>query len=324
MLRRLLETFFRRPFVCLLPLLLLTAFGIWSVSDRTQVYTSRGVMSVSNSTLLANLAEVPTGAEVPWWETPAEMTSRTINELMGTDQFTERVAANAGLDDDLAKGTVELDDIRRWVGTAPSGNNLVSIWASTPEPELSTELAKATIDTFVDWAGEGDLAESEAAEDFFARQTAEYEDELAAARAALDAFVRANDLEGLQGADDVPLALQSEYSRLQSDVARAESRYTNALQRVEEARLAMEQAMSNVQQRLRVLDSPTVPERPITTPTRRDAVLTVGLFMVAGFLFSAGLVVMGTLLDRTLRSADDVRNRLGVEVLAVVPAASRR
>jgi uncharacterized protein involved in exopolysaccharide biosynthesis len=322
LLRRLLETFFRRPVVCLLPLVLLTGVGVFGVLDSRDVYTARGVMTVSDSTLLSNLSEVPTGAAgATWWETPAQTTSRAINELMGTDGFADRVADDAGIGAMVDSGAISLDQVRGWVGTEASGSNLVRVWASTDDPELSARLATATLSTFVTWASEGDLSESTAAETFFAERTETYEGELAAAQDALNGFIAANTT---SEDDTIPAAKQTEFDDLQADVTRAEARYSNALQRTEEARLAMEQATSDVKQRLRVLDAPVAPTFAQTTPTRRDAIMTVALYVIAGALFSVGLVVLGTLLDRSIRSADDVRNRLGVEVLAVVPAATRR
>ena len=52
---RLLETFFRRWFLCLLPALLLIGVGVESVATAQSKYVSKGVLYVESETLLSKL-----------------------------------------------------------------------------------------------------------------------------------------------------------------------------------------------------------------------------------------------------------------------------
>ena len=322
LLRRLLETFFRRPVLCLLPLLLLAGLGVFSVRETEQVFRSRGIVTVTNSTLTANLAEVPTNGQGTAWETAAMTTSRTIGELMNTDAFAARVIDRAGLSEAVARGTYDIDDVRSWVGTAATGSNLITVEAAAPTAQIAHDVVSAIIASFVGWVTEGDLADSTAAEQFFAARAETYKGELDTARAALAAFVEANP--SVANREEVPPALVPDLERFQADVDLAQQRYLDAVASREDAALAMQQAEIGAMQRLRTLDEPSMPTIAEQRPTTRDRVMTIALYVIAGLLFSAGLVVLATLLDRSIRSADDLRTRLGVEVLAVVPAARRR
>jgi hypothetical protein len=54
----------------------------------------------------------------------------------------------------------------------------------------------------------------------------------------------------------------------------------------------------------------------------RQALMTTALFMFVGLLLSIGAVVLATVVDRSLWSADDVEHLFRLPVLAVVPAAA--
>jgi capsular polysaccharide biosynthesis protein len=82
-----------------------------------------------------------------------------------------------------------------------------------------------------------------------------------------------------------------------------------------------ETAPAVVEQRIRVLDEP---EAPAAAEGRmKKAVLTVAVFFVLGVLLSLGSVVLAASLDRTVRVPNDITARFGVDVLAVVPNATR-
>jgi hypothetical protein len=61
----------------------------------------------------------------------------------------------------------------------------------------------------------------------------------------------------------------------------------------------------------------------VPTSGLRDVVMTVATFAVLGLMLMLGGVVAASLLDRSLRFAEEIRARLGVEVLAVVPTEVR-
>jgi uncharacterized protein involved in exopolysaccharide biosynthesis len=314
---RLLESFFRRPLVCLLPALVFSALGVLSIVKSERTYASSGVLSVSNETLLSTLTEVGSQGGFSW-ETPATQTSRQINELLGTDQFARSVAEGAGLATAIDAGVYTLDQLRESVGAYDTGNNLVTVKASTGDAALAQKLATSTIDSFINWVIDGDIGESTAAEQFFEGLLANYEDDVDAARGALAQYLAEHPA---TDPDRRPAEEQSEIARLSADVDRAENRYSTALTSSENARLATEQARSDVSQRLRLVDTPQVPYLPESS--RQAQLLKVAMYAVTGILLSIVLVVVGAALDHSLRFPDEVRRRIGLDVLAVVPEARR-
>ena len=66
---------------------------------------------------------------------------------------------------------------------------------------------------------------------------------------------------------------------------------------------------------VQVVDEPTLPERPISPRTGR----TLALAALLGLLLSSGYVVAMELMNRTIRTEDDVKNYLALPVLGAIP-----
>jgi uncharacterized protein involved in exopolysaccharide biosynthesis len=312
---RLLESLFSRPFLTALPIVAFAALGVLSVKSSKADYVSSGVLSVSKSTLLADLAG--TGADAPFsWETQAALTSKDINELLGTNEFAMDVAKDAGLGSALESGLMLLSDVRQSISAYPSGTNLVTIRVATDDPALSLALATSTIKSFTQWVIDGDVAQSTAAEAFFADLLTTYESDLDEARAALSAYQDAHPTE--EGSEPKQTV---ELSQLESDVDLATQRISSAIEKNEDARLSTATATSDITQRLRVVDDPTLPFAPESS--RKTMVLTIATFVIVGMLFAIGFVAAGAVLDRSVRYVGDVQSRLHLDVLAVVPAVRR-
>ncbi len=315
---RFLEAFFSRPFVVSAPLILLTGLGVYSLSDSNDDYRAFGVISVSNTSLLANLTEVGTDQGFSF-ETPAAVTSRAINDLLSTDEFTQDVAERAGLEPGALSDAELLDAVRSSVGAGATGTNLVAVSATTKDPDRSSRLAEAAIASFTEWVVEADVSQSTTAELFFGDLIAEYEAEVESARSALETFLVDNPLDG--GASSFATRQQSAISRLESDVDLAEERYITAVTDQQSAQLATQQARIDIEQRLRLVDMPD--EAELLTKSSRDQALTLAMYVIAGLLLSLGLVALRAFLDRAVHSADDIRAATGFEVLAVVPEVRR-
>jgi polysaccharide biosynthesis transport protein len=110
-----------------------------------------------------------------------------------------------------------------------------------------------------------------------------------------------------------PLLIQE--ARLQRGVTNAESLHTGLKQRYEEARLAAASTVPDI----RVLDTASVPSRPIRDP---------GQFLVLiGLLAGLGLSVVGVVtvdrLDSHVRYPEEVTYGMGLQILSVVPKVIR-
>jgi uncharacterized protein involved in exopolysaccharide biosynthesis len=315
--RRLLETFFRRWYLYLLPLVLFFGVGVWKASGTTSGYRSVGIVDVSNGTLLSELTSIR--GENYGWETPAASTARTINSLLGTGQFVESIAESAGVTGAIERGELTLFGVRQSINATAGGDNLLNVVATTASPELSARLVTATIDGFVDYVVARDVSESRAAEAFFENQVETYVTALQAAEGALRTYV---DTHPGGPIEERPLQEQIEIGRLESAVEQAQSKVTAAQEKTGEARLATEQATEDVRQRLRVIDEPEAAVAP--EPRLKNAVSTVMVFTLVGLLLSFGAVVLATFVDRSLWSVEDIEHAFKLPALAVIPDARHK
>lgn len=308
---RLLEVAFRRWWLVVVPLVLFGGLGVAASLGGSDEYESSAVLRVQDETVLSDL----TGDSSSFtWETPAQATSRQLNELLGTDSFASAVAATAGVDDGSVKGLVSLDDLRSAVGASASGQNLVVVRARTTDPVASQRLTQATIDEFVQTVIDSVLAESDAAEAYFTDLLDRYQAESELATQALDAYLIQHP-EPASG--DRPTVEQLEIARLTRAAEAAEAKVSDTRQRVEGAQLAAEQALADTQQRLGVVDQPQVPTAPLSSV--KEMVKTLAMYMALGVFLAVAAVVVFVLMDRSIRRPSEVRSRLGVDVLATVP-----
>lgn len=312
----LLETFFRRPIVYLLPLILLFAFGVYTALGADDEYQSVGVLHASSGSLLSELTgDTPSFG----YERPSTVTARTINDMMGTSAFLNSVVAEAGLESDIEAGLLTEDDIRDAVTARPHGDNLVAVAAVTPDPVRSQRLADATLDAFVDYVVSNDIADAtvriETYETLREQDLAAYE----AARAELDQYLAEHPWSGDPNLR--PIDQQLAIGLLQEAVSRADEIYRESDENVDSARIAADVAETVVARQLRIVDEPEVSDAPLAG--MRAAAMTVAMFLVIGVVLSAALVVLATVLDRTMRTPGDIEAKFGVDTIAVLPTARR-
>ncbi len=137
----------------------------------------------------------------------------------------------------------------------------------------------------------------------------ESEGEIAVARqkaAALQAIINRNnaDLEKLP-------EVEKGYVKVARDAQVANELYVMLAKRLEESKVAEVMQPNNVQ----VVDEPTLPERPISPRKGRTLVLAALL----GLLLSSGFTVAKELMNRTIRTDDDVKNYLALPVMGAIP-----
>lgn len=311
---RILETFFRRWWLYLLPLLLLVGAGVRSVSRIEPVHRSYGTLYVQSETFLSSLTAVRDGDI--GWNTPASFFDEQLSGLLQTDAFLREVGQSAGLDPSgYLSPAAMLADIRASVSSWPSGDNLVQVTASHRDPAVARDLAAAVVDRFVQWQIDSDANGSTVAEAFFSDLVRSYEQAVVASRDALSQYLVQNP--DPQGGGSRPLAQRVVIDRLTGEVAAAEERLEGGRAKAEEARLATAQVESDVRQRLRMVDVPELATAP--DPVTRTIVLNLGLFTAMGAVLSAAALVTATVLDRSVRSRLDVTQSLSGELLAVVP-----
>lgn len=101
------------------------------------------------------------------------------------------------------------------------------------------------------------------------------------------------------------------YIKAARDAQVANEIYVMLAKRLEEAKVAEVMQPNNVQ----VVDVPTLPEKPVSPRKGRTLVLAALL----GLLLSCGYIVTMELMNRTIRTDDDVKNYLALPVLGAIP-----
>ena len=106
-------------------------------------------------------------------------------------------------------------------------------------------------------------------------------------------------------------AVEKGYVKVARDAQVAGELYIMLAKRLEESKVAEVMVPTNVQ----IVDEPTLPERPIAPRKGR----TLALAALLGLLLGCGFTVAKELMNRTIRTEDDVKNYLGLPVMGAIP-----
>lgn len=106
-------------------------------------------------------------------------------------------------------------------------------------------------------------------------------------------------------------SIEKGYVKLACDAQVANEIYIMLAKRLEEAKVAEVMQPNDVQ----VIDDPTLPEK--TVRPRKGLILSLSFLL--GLMSSCGFVVLNTILNRTIRTEEDVKLYLNLPVLGVIP-----
>ena len=106
-------------------------------------------------------------------------------------------------------------------------------------------------------------------------------------------------------------AVEKGYVKVARDAQVASELYVMLAKRLEESKVAEVMVPNNVQ----IVDEPTFPERPVAPLKGRTLVLAALLGLLAG----CGYVITRELMNRTIKTEDDVKNYLDLPVLGAIP-----
>ncbi len=294
-----------------LPVLLIVGLGVYKTRDYVARYHSVGTVNVASATFLSDLTDV----RVPnfGYETPASKTARSINELMRSDSFAIQVADHAGLTDAVKSGIFTLDDLRTNVYAEARGDTLLGLVAVADDPRLAAQLASSLITSYSAYVLAAETADSNAAADFYESQISTYETAVKQAQVNVDNYVADHKAPNF---GERPENEVIELSRLNNQVQLAQTALDTAQAKLDEAKLATKTSESDIGQRLQVIDEPGVPVAP--EGTLKKKVTTIGMFLVLGLVVGCAMLVISALLDRSIRSSNDLTAE-GLVVLATVP-----
>jgi uncharacterized protein involved in exopolysaccharide biosynthesis len=312
-----LEAFFRRPWLHLLPLILLLALGAATAFRGTEEYRAVGTITAVDSTVIGDLTQTNSGGFN--FQTPASSTATNINEMLRTNEFLNSVAAELGVDVPESQMGLLRTTIASSVSAFDDGEQLVRVAAATERPDLSLRLAEATIQAYISTVTDNAASQADAAVRFFEGQVETAREAYEQARSELNTYLVQNNI---SSGTDVSPSTQVEIDRLQSNFGRAESQYESQLSSLDQARERADATRTEIAQRIRITDAPELPGAP--QPRLKQAVLTLAVFGVLGLLLTLASVIVAATLDRTIRVPGDITAKFGLDVLAVVPDARAR
>lgn len=317
---RLIETFFRRWYLYLLPIPLLLAAGVLTAITATPTYMSSAAIHVQEQSVLVTLASSTSGGFS--WVTPAEATSNEIKELISTDAFVWAVLMETDLREQvttLQASKEYVNQIRESIWADPWRDNLVLLGAIHERPDVAQQLVVAMIDAFLNWKSRKELEDAQAAVAFFETQLATYQAEMNEARQAMQTY---SELHPAPLRGDRPPVEELEIKHLEQIYDMAAQLFKSARDKLESARLSQSLALSKTQKLYPVIDPPNLPLEP--NQGKMDMLMTIAVFAIAGIALSGGTVLIQSLVDRSMRFELDVRQALDLPVLAILPDEPQR
>ena len=314
---RLLESYFRHPWLTLLPILLFSVLGIVYTFISTDAYTAGGIISVNLDPEVNDIGGIQETGYA--FTNPAGQTVNEFHELMMTDSFIRAVVNKSDLEAELPSTQKDLrqmlNDVRERLGVESAGENQVLFGATWEEPKIALQLANGLSDSFLQWHIQSAKIDSGEAVRVAQGLVEDYKEELDSSTKALEEYLILHP-EPLR--DDRPEVEELQIKTLQANIDIDRTRYTNALNKLEDAKVRNEQTETVVKQIYRFVDTPELPNDP--NSGLKDKIISVFIFGVVGIVLSGLSIVLGAILDRSLRYPLDVQQAFGLPVLALVPA----
>ncbi len=335
---RYVETFYRHRLLVIAPLVLCLCISLGVVAVQARTFASTAKIWVDRPLLTAT-------APSNIYQTPADEQTAVLQELVKTRSFCVLAAARGSLPQDLQKAHAadarapinralsllqgqrsnssaaltqdQLDalvfqTISTSATVVASGPNIVTVTFQYGNPAVAADTAQGIIDQYVDEVLGGQRAEAKTAADFYTTQVASARADLSAADAKVLNYLDAHPDQRLQTA--IPDASLTQL-KLVDDQAR--QRYQTLQTKLDDSQLQsaiVEQATPNG---FRVIDSPLVANQPVS---RLKLLLEGGgAGLGAGLMLSLLCLIGLTLMDTSIRSAQDVEPSTGLRLAGVVP-----
>lgn len=287
--RRYAETFFQRPLLYLVPFL--------AIIVAASLIAARAVNTAPAYTATATVAVNLDPAKIrPLGERPAsEHNAELLGELLRTDAFLEGALSRTSLAAELATSDQAETLVRRvranWRQSI-SGLNTIQVAYRCDIAEQCTEVVAAVLAAFRDEVVRAALVSVSA-------NVAFYETQLKAAEQSL---------RSIPPSDPAWNGARVNYEAMLPELTRAKR----------------DEALEGQKRReeFRVIAAP----RSQSAPTARlmAGMLPLVAGGIAALVATAGLVVLGTWLDRTIRSPQDALERLNVRTIASIPRLKRQ
>ncbi len=334
---RYLETFYRHRLLVIGPLAICLAISLGIVVLQPRTFASTAKIWVDRP-LLA------TSAPTNIYQTPADEQAAVLQELVKTRSFCILAADRGTLPADLQRDHLKSanDPANRALSLLPgqhsnaapltqdqlndlvfqtishgttvvaSGPNIVTVTFQYAHAGVAAVTAQAIIDQYVDEELTGLRAEAKAAVDFYTGQVAAARTDLSAADTKVLSYLDAHPEQRLPTA--IP---DASLTQLKLDDDQARQRYQSLQTKLDDAELQAAIVQQSTPNGFRLIDPPLSPNTPVS---RLKLLLEGGgAGFGAGLMLSLLCLIGLTLLDTSIRSAQDVETSIGYRLVGVVP-----
>jgi uncharacterized protein involved in exopolysaccharide biosynthesis len=286
------------PFLVILPVAIALTF-----LSRTTEYSS-------TSSLWAERAAIINTPGDNTYISPAQNRVNDLHQLLSTDAFRLEVAERVNLRiDTTAQARASMAAISSGTFAYTSGEHLLIIGHTGPDPVMAQKIVQATIDEFVERYLARSADQAGAAIGVYESQQATDQETLTAAQLNLTEY--------LESAGP-SAATTPRYTELKASVDRAQATLNDTTNKLESARKIRDQGPQALAYTLKTIDSASAPEAPEATTKRQLLALPIAGFLLALSL-SAGLYAFLLKTDNSIRIAEDLNALPGLLLLGSVP-----
>ena len=316
---RYLETFFRNRWLVAIPALLLAFSGAGLVITAPKQFTAGSTIWTEASAYL-DLPRDPNR-----YATPAQIQDGRLSELLKTYSFTRSVVDKTSVGKtgtELEKDTL-VAQIQQNLHISDSGEHTIQISFTHKNPELAVAVVKTVIEQYNQVTADSANLQANEAIKFYQERVQTYATQvLPASNKAvtdyLDAHpeVRQNQREG--GPADPQLA------QLQQQAQADRNQYEQYQQKLDDI-LTQSQAVAQHQEvAFRVMDPPGLIGDSSGKLPKKKMLVYAGAGAGVSIGYVALFLILASEIDHTLRNAGDVRYKLHLPVLEVIPDYSMR
>lgn len=313
---RYLETCFRNRWLITIPAMILLFSSLALIATIEPTYEVSSRIWTDRSDYLQMPGDNP-------YLTPAQVQASRFRELISTKSFTsaivERTAVGATGDGAEKRGLIAM--IQRELQIYDTGEHSIFLGFKHENPQLALDIMTIAVDEFNGISLQSSQSQAEAALAFYRERVAQYEATiLPRSNAAVLTYledhpeVRRNLQEN--GPPDPQLTMlqqQAERDRLQYD------EYRRSLDAIA---LQSEAARQHQEHAFRFIDAPAVDKGGALGKKTILLYAGIGVGLSAGYIIL--FLLLATELDVSLRNASDVRRRLHLPVLDVIPDYTER
>jgi succinoglycan biosynthesis transport protein ExoP len=215
--------------------------------------------------------------------------TQTYSQMMTKSPVLDEVATKLGL--------VKVDP--KTISAKPVANTqLIVILAESKDPKLAADIANALVTVFTEQVSSLQSERFSESETNLQAQMTDIENKL---KTANDQLAISKDI--------------AEKDRLETMIANYSQTYAGLLQSYEQVRLAEAQTRSSIVQ----IEPATLPEEPVRPRTLLNVIVAA---LVSGIL-ACGMVIGVDLLNDTVKTPEEIADKLGLSVLGVITHHSR-